>query len=277
MFITNALLTHSRRSRLQRVCAVAVGVSLALTTLSPQLTVAAAQTTAPNKTIFTTRVSAHTLKRGASFTTGKGIVIGLPGKAASSDRAARLVVKQLTDTTIPETTDQPISKVFRVNLRQAQVTGSIWLKLKTTDAVAADAAVIKYWNRGTDTWQTIDSSVADDHTVQGSLTAKNNVIVAVFAQTPPPAPVKTTADTPTFSGAASWYANPYNGSAMTLLPRGSVVKVQNLDNGKEVTVRINDYGPAIPGRVIDLDDDSFAAIAPLSSGVIHHVRVTQVK
>jgi rare lipoprotein A len=36
------------------------------------------------------------------------------------------------------------------------------------------------------------------------------------------------------------------------LPIGSFVKVTNLRNGKAVVVRINDRGPIVPGRIIDL-------------------------
>jgi rare lipoprotein A len=36
------------------------------------------------------------------------------------------------------------------------------------------------------------------------------------------------------------------------LPIGSYVLVTNLHNGRAVTVRINDRGPIVPGRIIDL-------------------------
>ncbi len=72
-------------------------------------------------------------------------------------------------------------------------------------------------------------------------------------------------------GVASYYAHQYHGrttangeifdmNAMTAahktLPFGTRVKVTNLQNGKSVTVRINDRGPFVKGRIIDL---SFAA------------------
>jgi rare lipoprotein A len=69
-------------------------------------------------------------------------------------------------------------------------------------------------------------------------------------------------------GIASYYAEPYNGrrtasgeifdtyNAMTAahktLPFDTVVRVKNLNNGEEVDVRINDRGPFVKGRVIDL-------------------------
>jgi rare lipoprotein A len=68
-------------------------------------------------------------------------------------------------------------------------------------------------------------------------------------------------------GMASWYGYPYHGrhttsgevydmntltAAHRTLPFNTLVAVHNLDNGKDVQVRINDRGPFVDGRVIDL-------------------------
>lgn len=71
-------------------------------------------------------------------------------------------------------------------------------------------------------------------------------------------------------GAASWYA--YTGTmaaANPWLPKGSYVRVTNLDNGKSVIVVINDRGPFVPGRIIDLDKVAFQKIASIGAGVIN--------
>lgn len=64
----------------------------------------------------------------------------------------------------------------------------------------------------------------------------------------------------------------FNPSAMTAahktLPLGSRVKVTNPRNGKTVTVRINDRGPYIAGRCLDLSRASFAAIGDVGAGVM---------
>jgi rare lipoprotein A len=52
------------------------------------------------------------------------------------------------------------------------------------------------------------------------------------------------------------------------LPFGSQVRVTNVANGKSVVVRINDRGPFVSGRCLDLSRGSFQAIANLGSGVI---------
>jgi rare lipoprotein A len=69
------------------------------------------------------------------------------------------------------------------------------------------------------------------------------------------------------TGVASYYAHKYHGrttasgerfdmndltAAHRTLPFGTRVRVTNLDNGKSVTVRVNDRGPFVKGRVIDL-------------------------
>jgi rare lipoprotein A len=75
----------------------------------------------------------------------------------------------------------------------------------------------------------------------------------------------------TEKGIASWYGEPYHGrrtasgevydmhrmtAAHKTLPFGTVVKVNRRDTGADVKVRINDRGPFIEGRIIDL---SYAA------------------
>ena len=59
-----------------------------------------------------------------------------------------------------------------------------------------------------------------------------------------------------FEGKATASGEPYNMFDMTAahpsLPLGTYVKVTNLRNRRAVIVRINDRGPVVPGRIIDL-------------------------
>lgn len=57
-------------------------------------------------------------------------------------------------------------------------------------------------------------------------------------------------------------------AAHRTLPLGSYVRVTNLHNGKSVVVRINDRGPYVKGRIIDLSRSAFQTIANPSQGVI---------
>ena len=52
------------------------------------------------------------------------------------------------------------------------------------------------------------------------------------------------------------------------LPFGSKVKVTNVANGKHVVVKINDRGPFIKGRIIDLSRSAFDEIGDLDHGII---------
>ncbi|MDO5092707.1 MAG: septal ring lytic transglycosylase RlpA family protein [Propionibacteriaceae bacterium] len=57
-------------------------------------------------------------------------------------------------------------------------------------------------------------------------------------------------------------------AAHKTLPFGTKVKVTNPATGKSVTVRINDRGPYISGRCLDLTTAAFAAIADPGQGVV---------
>ncbi len=79
-------------------------------------------------------------------------------------------------------------------------------------------------------------------------------------------------------GSASWYAltsrtasgermNPaLLTAAHRTLPFGTKVKVTNQNNGRAVVVRINDRGPFIKGRVIDLSKAAAREIGMIQSG-----------
>lgn len=111
------------------------------------------------------------------------------------------------------------------------------------------------------------------------------------AQAPPPPPVAPTAPpapappqaTPESgeTGLASWYGHPFHGRAsssgeiydmeqMTAAHRtlafGTVVRVHDLDNEKSVDVRINDRGPFVDGRIIDLSHAAARAIQMVGPG-----------
>lgn len=64
----------------------------------------------------------------------------------------------------------------------------------------------------------------------------------------------------------------FNPNALTAahktLPLGSMVKVTNPANGKTVTVRINDRGPYVAGRCLDLSTAAFSAIGNVGQGVM---------
>jgi rare lipoprotein A (peptidoglycan hydrolase) len=70
-------------------------------------------------------------------------------------------------------------------------------------------------------------------------------------------------------GQASWYdtVDPVVCAHKTLA-MGTVVTVTNVENGNSTTCKVGDRGPFIEGRIVDLSPEAFAALAPLSEGVI---------
>ena len=88
-------------------------------------------------------------------------------------------------------------------------------------------------------------------------------------------------------GTASWYGEYFQGkttasgepfdmrdftAAHPSLPLGSFVKVTNLRNGKAVVLRINDRGPVVDGRIIDVSYNAALALGFKARG-LQKVRV----
>ncbi len=84
------------------------------------------------------------------------------------------------------------------------------------------------------------------------------------------------------TGIASWYGSQYQGRptasgesfdrhAMTAahktLPFNSWVQVNNLENGRKIRVRINDRGPFIEGRIIDLSERAADELGMKNAGL----------
>ena len=57
-------------------------------------------------------------------------------------------------------------------------------------------------------------------------------------------------------------------AAHRTLPFGTRLKVTNLDNGKTVTVTVNDRGPYAHGRILDLSEAAARELGMLSSGTV---------
>ena len=83
-------------------------------------------------------------------------------------------------------------------------------------------------------------------------------------------------------GTASWYGQNFHGketasgelydmydmtAAHLTLPMGSYVRVTNLHNGRSVVVRINDRGPIVPGRIIDVSYGAAQALQFRAQGL----------
>jgi len=84
------------------------------------------------------------------------------------------------------------------------------------------------------------------------------------------------------TGHASWYGPRFEGkrtasgeifdaeqftAASRVLPLGSRARVTNLENGKSVEVKINDRGPFVDGRIIDVSRAAARVLGMLQSGI----------
>ncbi|HEX6858968.1 MAG TPA: septal ring lytic transglycosylase RlpA family protein [Caulobacteraceae bacterium] len=84
------------------------------------------------------------------------------------------------------------------------------------------------------------------------------------------------------TGLASWYGPGHHGkptadgerfdqnevsAAHKTLPLPSIVEVKNLENGKKIRVRVNDRGPFVDGRIIDLSKEAAEQLGMLQRGV----------
>jgi rare lipoprotein A len=93
------------------------------------------------------------------------------------------------------------------------------------------------------------------------------------------------------TGKASWYGDAHHGrktasgetfdmnaltAAHRTLPLGTRVLVTNLANGRSIEVRINDRGPMVPDRIIDLSLGAARALGGVGAGVFR-VRIAVVE
>lgn len=93
------------------------------------------------------------------------------------------------------------------------------------------------------------------------------------------------------SGIASWYGPNFHGkltangetfnmndltAAHKTLPFNTVVKVENLDNNRSVIVRINDRGPYVGDRIIDLSKKSAEEVDMIGAGTAN-VRIVYLR
>ena len=85
-----------------------------------------------------------------------------------------------------------------------------------------------------------------------------------------------------FVGVASWYGQAHHGrrtasgetfdmhrltAAHRTLPFGTRLRVTNVDNGRSVVVRVNDRGPHVAGRILDVSHAGAKALGMTGTGV----------
>jgi rare lipoprotein A len=129
-----------------------------------------------------------------------------------------------------------------------------------------------------------NSKSGNENGLSGNITGITLKTGSFFGISPNNADTKK-ADYPFFvtRGTASYYADDFHGrktangetfnmneltAAHRFLPFGTSVKVTNMRNGKDVIVRINDRGPYIKGRIIDLSAGAAKKLGIMQSGIV---------
>ena len=162
------------------------------------------------------------------------------------------------------------AKLNRADFIQALYKYDLWLtkELNPVQEVIKEVKIIKEVETptetptnntedpATETNQTKKTTNTNDSETQGN-TATEEGIASFYS--------------PNLKGAKTASGENYDPEQLTAahktLPFGTLVKVENTENGKWVKVRINDRGPYVEGRIIDLSTTAFEAIAPLSRGL----------
>lgn len=157
---------------------------------------------------------------------------------------------------------QKISEVWRY-----EISGSNDLAKGLTVSVAYKPGdkqfkQLYYFDEVKKSWLALPSTDYPQESVVRAVITKPTAMLAIFAK-----PGTLTV------GKASWYKYK-NGdfAASPDFPKGSKLRVTNLDNGKSVEIVVNDWGPERdkhPDRVIDLDKLAFAKIASTGAGIIN--------
>jgi rare lipoprotein A (peptidoglycan hydrolase) len=126
-----------------------------------------------------------------------------------------------------------------------------------------------------------ERQVKSDATPAPAPVQKKVAIAAERAEEAPATVTNVAASRPAQSGMASYYGNEsgsqtasgarFNAAGMTAahrtLPFGTKVRVTNKSNGRSVVVTINDRGPFVGGRIIDLSTGAAGVIGMMGAGV----------
>ncbi|MBF0596685.1 septal ring lytic transglycosylase RlpA family protein [Faecalibacter rhinopitheci] len=148
------------------------------------------------------------------------------------------------------------------------------LRGATADAIDQESTIVPSFNERFNN-QIDDDSVNGDSVKENKLSIKDEKEIEEI--------LEKAAIASASSGVVSWYGDKFHGrktasgeaydkneltAAHKTLPFGTKVKVTNIRNGKSVVVEINDRGPFVKSRVLDLSQAAFSEIGHTNSGVM---------
>lgn len=187
------------------------------------------------------------------------------------NKESRVIVKLLDpdDTTLPADW-QRISDYYEYEIVTTDALvkdKSLVLNIRLNEAEKNQKKIF-YWDIEKTAWLAVPTVVRDANNVRAFFTQPSARIVVLEKNVME-------------LGQASWYKyKNCDCAASPDYPKGTKLRVKNIDNGKEVVVTVNDYGPdrsLFPNRVIDLDKVAFKKLGALSRGVLKNILVTLEK
>lgn len=165
----------------------------------------------------------------------------------------------------------PVSDVYEFDLENKEAFNSerpVWVKIKPFKQTDTPKRMY-FYNGVSQVWEELPTYKSDPEFVKAAFHLPYARLVILEG------------DDSVSLGHASWYAYKYcNCAASPDFPKGSTLRVTNMDNEKSVDIIVNDFGPdrsIFPQRVIDLDKTAFSQIGNLRDGVLKNVKVELLK
>jgi hypothetical protein len=211
------------------------------------------------------------LERGYTVSSQEGnFQLGIFPDVLSEE--SRVVLKQYDRNEFAFPTEwSPVSDVYEFDIYNKEAFKNkkpLVMRIKA-DAERTHLKKIFFWNGVANDWKELPSRTID------------NRIISAVLHLPYAKLVLLEHGTILQFGEASWYK--YKGCSCAASPdykKGTKLKVINKDNGREIIVTVNDFGPdrgLFPKRIIDLDKTAFKKLGWLSWGTLKNVSVEEVK
>ncbi len=210
------------------------------------------------------RIDSATIKKGYTVThNGQAIRFAVTPDQVDQEVYVTLKTINLDDTPLP-VNKKLASKVYSFDMIGREynpiiTTRPSWIAIHFTTSINVEKT-IHYWDSNRVAWVELPSRMDKVNNYVQAITHLPYSKVAILEERPPQ---------DEYDGIASWYESGEKmTAAMNYFELGDTVKVTNVDNGKSCQVEIIDRGPTTPDRIIDLSDDAFEKLAPLSWGLI---------
>ncbi|MFA6537476.1 MAG: septal ring lytic transglycosylase RlpA family protein [Patescibacteria group bacterium] len=213
--------------------------------------------------IFQYNLQTDTLQKGFTFSfLEKEMQLAVLPKVFSEPMTLSVTIEDANLFVKPENFSR-LSQIYRVKIDSKNKNFKLPVVFSLREVSRGNKNIYSFTDANG--WQKISGANISDNNAKFLLT-QSEIIFTVFQDS-----------SIMVNGSASWYK--YKNclcAASPDYPKGTMLKVKDLDSDKEVIVRVNDFGPErniFPDRVIDLDSVAFKKLAKLSRGIIKRVEV----